>query len=170
MAGPVQFKLTNMLGRVKLFFGIEGLKLDLELPSEFHIKDKVIAGVLRLHSKSPQTLKSVEIKLIETYQRGRGKEKRTNEYIWGKIEWNEPIFIPAAGEKIIDFRLPVTPQLSGMDEMAGKSIVHRKIAGLASMLKNASSIFHVEVSTRIEGTALNPSEKREIKLIRNRNK
>jgi hypothetical protein len=71
------------------------------------------------------------------------------------------------GEKIIDFRLPITPQLSGMEEMAGKSIVHRKIASLASMLKNASSLFHIEVSTRIEGTALNPSEKKEIKLIRN---
>jgi hypothetical protein len=35
------------------------------------------------------------------------------------------------------------------------------------MLKNASSVFHVEVSTRIEGTALNPSEKMEIKLILN---
>lgn len=156
-----------MLGRVKLFFGIEGIKVDLDIPTEFHIGDKVIAGSLRLHSKSAQTLKALEIKLIETYQRGRGKDKRTNEYIWGKIEWNENLYIPAMGEKIIDFRLPVYPHLSGMDEMAGKSIVHRKIASLASMLKKASSVFHVEVSTRIEGTALNPSEKQEIKLIRN---
>ncbi len=156
-----------MLGRVKLFFGIEGIKVDLDVPAEFHVRDKVIAGSLRLHSKSSQTLKALEIKLIETYQRGRGKDKRTNEYVWGKIEWNENLYIPAMGEKIIDFRLPVYPQLSGMDEMAGKSIVHRKIASLASMLKNANSVFHVEVSTRIEGTALNPSEKKEIKLIRN---
>jgi len=155
-----------MLGRVKLFFGIEGLKVDLEIPPQFHIKDRVISGVLRLHSKSPQTLKSIEIKLIETYHRGRGKEKRTNEYIWGKIEWNENIYIPALGEKIIDFRLPVTPQLSGMDEMANKSIVHRKIVSFASMLKNANSTFHIEVSTRIEGTALNPTEKKEIKLVK----
>ncbi|MDZ4710303.1 MAG: hypothetical protein SH818_18025 [Saprospiraceae bacterium] len=155
-----------MLGRVKLFFGIEGIKVDLDIPVEFRLTDKVIEGVLRLHSKSAQTLKTLEIKLVETYQRGRGKEKRTNEYIWGRIEWNESLYIPALGEKIIDFRLPVTPQLSGMDEMAGKSIVHRKIASLATMLKNASSQFHVEVSTRIEGTALNPTEKKEIKLIR----
>lgn len=155
-----------MLGRVKLFFGIEGLKLDVQTPAEFHIQDKVIEGAIRLHSKSPQTIQSVEIKLVETYQRGRGKDKRTNDYLWGKIVWKEQIHIPAYGEKIIDFRLPVTPQLSGMDEMAGRSLVHSKIASLASLIKNASSAFYIEVSAHIEGTALNPTEKKVISLVK----
>lgn len=154
-----------MLGKVKLFFGIEGLKVDLDIPEHFSIQDQILKGSLRLHSKSAQTLKTLEIKLTETYQRGRGKDKRTNEYNWGQIEWKENIYIPAGSEKIIDFRLPLTPHLSRMEELAGKSIVHRKIASFASLLKNAQSVFHVEVTTRIEGTALNPSEKKEIKLL-----
>lgn len=154
-----------MLGKVKLFFGIEGLKVDLEVPLAFKANDKVIQGILKLYSKSPQTINSIEIKLVETYHRGRGHEKRTNDYIWGRIALNEPLEIPANGEKIIDFRLPVEPQLSSIEKMAGKSAVHNKIAGFARLLKNAKSVFHIEVSTKVEGTALNPGIKKEIKLI-----
>ena len=159
-----------MLGKVKLFFGIEGLKVYLEIPESFSIRDKVIKGVVKLHSKSDQTLKKLDIKLIETYQRGRRTDKRTNDYICGKIELNESILIPANGEKVIDFNLPYQLQFSSIEKLGQKSIVHQRITDLAKWVNNAKSDFHVEVSAQVEGTALNPSLRKPIILSMEKSK
>lgn len=157
-----------MLGKVKLFFGIEGLKVDLEIPDSFTPGDASIKGHLRLYSKSYQRLKRLEVKLIETYQRGRSQDKRVNDYILGKIEMNESLDIPAGGEKIIDFNIPFQVQYSSIEKLGQKSILHKQVSRLARWANNASSEYFIEVSTQVEGTALNPSLKKQISLINER--
>ncbi len=154
-----------MLNKVKLFFGIEGLKVELDIPESFSIHEDVIVGVIRLHTKTQQTLRQLNLKLIETYQRGRGKDKRTNDYTWGSIELNDRLNIEAASEKIIDFRLPIKVQHSTIERLGQKSKVHQQISKLAKWVNNARSEFFIELSTQVDGTALNPSLKKPIALV-----
>ncbi|MEP7320739.1 MAG: sporulation protein [Saprospiraceae bacterium] len=155
-----------MFGKVKLFFGIEGLKVDLEIQETFTLNDSSIIGSVRLHSKTAQRLKKLQIVLKETYQRGRSSEKRTNDYILGSIELNEDVLISANGEKIIDFNLPFKFQHSSIEKLGQKSSVHHQISRMAKWINNAKSEFAVEVATQVEGTALNPSVRKEIKLMK----
>ena len=55
-----------MLGKVKLYFGIEGLKMDLEIPEAFSLQDQSIPGTIRLHSKSAQ---AVSYTHLDVYKR-----------------------------------------------------------------------------------------------------
>lgn len=153
-----------MLGKVKLYFGIEGLKIDVEVSDSFSIYEKVIEGVVKLHSKSAQEINSLRITLLESYQRGRGKDQRTNDYEWGKITLNENISIPANGQKILDFRLPINPQLSKIDELGAKSTILKKFTNLLKLTKNAKSEFNIIVKADVAGTALNPEIKKRINL------
>ena len=153
-----------MLGKVKLYFGIEGLKMDLEIPEAFSLQDQSIPGTIRLHSKSAQVINSLTVYLVESYQRGRGKDQRTNDYEWGKITLNENMSIPANGLKIIYFRLPFTAQLSKIDALGAKSVVLKKFTNLMKLSKNAKSEFNLVVKADVAGTALNPEVKKKINL------
>lgn len=153
-----------MLGKVKLYFGIEGLKMDLEIPDSFSLHEQSIHGSIRLHSKSAQVINSLTVILIESYQRGRGKDLRTNDYEWGKISLKENISIPSNGQKIIDFRLPFNAQLSKIDALGAKSVVLKKFTNLMKLSKNAKSEFNIIVKADVEGTALNPEVKKKIGL------
>lgn len=154
-----------MLGKVKLYFGIEGLKIDLSIPESFTLKDNVIEGILTLHSKSPQIIKKLTVSLIETYHRGRGTDKRTNDYEWGKIVMNEKLSIGANEKKTIDFKLSFKPHLSRIDELAHKNSILKKITDLAKITKNAKSDFNIIVKADVEGTALNPEIKKGIRFV-----
>ncbi|MEO5582447.1 MAG: sporulation protein [Saprospiraceae bacterium] len=155
-----------MIGKVKLFFGIEGLKVDLEIQETFTVNDSSIGGSVRLHSKTAQRLKKLQILLKETYQRGRKADKRVNDYILGSIELNEDVLISANGEKIIDFNLPFKFQHSSMEKLGQKSMIHHQISKMAKWINNTKSEFAVEVATQVDGTALNPSARKEIQLIK----
>jgi sporulation-control protein spo0M len=155
-----------MLGKVKLFFGIEGLKVDLEIPETFSPSDTSVRGYVRLYSKSDQRMIKLEVKLIETYQRGRRHDKRINDYILGNIQLNDSIDIPAGGEKIIDFNIPFQLQYSTIEKLGQKSILHKQVSNLARWANNAKSEYFIEASTQVEGTALNPSVKKQIFLIK----
>ena len=56
-----------MIGRVKKWLGIEGVKIELILPEEISGKDGVIEGKLRFHTMNTQKVKSIRLTLTEKY-------------------------------------------------------------------------------------------------------
>ena len=72
--------------------------------------------------------------------------------------------IPSNGQKIIDFRLPFTAQLSKIDALGAKSVVLKKFTNLMKLSKNAKSEFNLVVKADVAGTALNPEVKKKINL------
>ncbi|MBV6652786.1 MAG: sporulation protein, partial [Mameliella sp.] len=82
----VQQIFAIMIGRVKKWLGIEGVKLELLLPEELEGKSSVLEGRVRLESLNPQVVRSIRIILIERYSRGRGAEKLVDEYELGRVE------------------------------------------------------------------------------------
>jgi hypothetical protein len=153
-----------MLGKVKLYLGIEGLKMDLQLPSSFDRKATTIHGSLILTSKSAQKIKKIKIQLIETYERGRGASKRINDYIRGTIEWNETIHLESNKESIIDFQLPITLDFSSIEKIGHRFRVLKKMAELAQWTQQVKSSYQILAEALVEGTALNPSIKKSISL------
>ena len=84
-----------MLGKVKQWLGIEGVKLELIIPDEYPRGATLIKGTIRLQSMQPQTVTRIKVVLIERYTRGKGAEKRIDEYELGAYVSDQLVEVPA---------------------------------------------------------------------------
>src|SRR5690606_29620193 len=132
-----------MIGRVKKWLGIEGVKLELELPEEVKASGGVGKGTLRVQSMNAQTVTGAEIVLIEKYSRGRGKEKLIDEYELGKVRLDLQFEVPPEEILEVDFSLPFEMIQSEMDEFGSRNFIFRGIAGAAKSLRAARSEFRI---------------------------
>jgi hypothetical protein len=154
-----------MFGKVKRWLGIEGVKVELILPEEVKGKAGLIEGRLRFESMHTQRVKSIKLTLTEKYIRGRFKNKLTDQYKIAEISQVESFEVPAHEPVEIDFELPFSLVKSDMDELADKNFVFRKIVGAAKMMKNVKSEYTLEAEAEVEGTALNPFDKKEVNIV-----
>ena len=94
-----------MIGTVKKWLGIEGVKLELILDEDAAIQPGMVSGLIRFTSMHSQVVTKVKVVLIEKYSRGRGKEKRVDEYELGNLELQEDISVIAGEEVDVEFTL-----------------------------------------------------------------
>ena len=153
-----------MIGRVKKFLGIEGVKLEAIVPEEVSQKEGRVEGVLRFQSMHDQVVTRIRIVLIERFSRGRGKEKLVDEYQLGAVELEETFEVPAGEVIERTFSLPFDMLKSEVDAFADKNLVFGGLAKLARLARNAKSEYRVEVEARVQGTALNPFDKKIIRI------
>ncbi len=153
-----------MFGRIKNYFGIEGVKVELVLPPEVKERSGKIEGSLRFTSMNTQTVTQLRVKLIERYFRGRGKEKLVDEYKLGEIYMDNSFEVPSDQPIEIDFALPFEMVHSDFDQMERKNVLSGGLAKLAKYAYKVKSVYRVEVEAKVKGTALNPFDKKEIKI------
>ena len=84
-----------MLNKVKNWFGIEGVKMDILLPDDIRSVDGLFSGILVFNSITTQEIVNVNIKMVERYGRGRGSERLVNEYVLGELFIDKSIIIEA---------------------------------------------------------------------------
>lgn len=153
-----------MLGRVKKWLGIEGVKVEVIIPEEISRHDRVVRGSLRFGSMNPQTVASVNIKLIETYRRGRRKSKLTDEYLLAEKDMHVMIDVPADEFVELEFELPFDLVKSPMDEFQEKNFILGGLISAAKKIKGVDSEYRVEVEADVVGTALNPFDRKSFQL------
>jgi hypothetical protein len=154
-----------MFGKVKRWLGIEGVKVELILPDQVSSRSGVVEGTVRFYSMNTQMVKHLKLTLTEKYTRGRFKNKLADLYKIAEVELNDHIEVPADVPIDVDFRLPFTLVKSDMDELADKNLVLKKMVNTAKFLKNVKSEYMLEAEAEIEGTALNPFDKKEVNII-----
>ena len=153
-----------MFGKVKKFLGIEGVKVEMEIPEEVERASGRIPGTLTFKSMNPQVVESVTIVLVERYNRGRKKEKLTDEYELGRIEIKLDIEVNPERPSKTYFELPYDLLISEMDELENKNFLYRGLVKSAKWLRNVKSEYRVEAEARIKGTLLSPFDKKPIIL------
>ncbi len=153
-----------MLDKVKQWFGIEGVKVELIIPEAVNLNSGIIKGQLQFSSLNAQTVQNINLKLIEIYTRGRRKNKMTNEYEIGQVTIFESFQVPAELPILVDFELPFELLKSEIDEMADKNFLLGGVAKLAKISRGVNSEFRVEVEANVKGTRLNPFDKKMILL------
>jgi hypothetical protein len=145
-----------MLNKVKNWFGIEGVKMDILLPDEIKSSDGLFSGFLVFNSLTEQEVLSVHIKMIERYGRGRGSERLVDEYTLGELHIEKSIFVSPNVETELSFAFSFKYVLSPMDEFAKKNILFKGLAGLAKKANMVNAEFRIEAEAKVKGTALNP--------------
>jgi len=154
-----------MFGKVKKWLGIEGAKLEILVPEEVYQSAGSITGKIRFFSMTEQKVKSVKVVLIERYSRGRRKNKLTDEYQLGEISLDSSFTIPAQEMVEIDFSLPFKIVQSEMDEIQNKNILASGLVKAAKWVSGVNSTFRIEAEAKVEGVALNPFDKKEVKIV-----
>ena len=153
-----------MIGKFKRWLGIEGVKVELELPEEVSPEEGLIEGRVHLFSQHAQTVEYIRIVLIERYSRGRGQEKLIDEYELGELTLDRRVEVPAEGMVSLDFRLPFTAVKSDVEEWGDQNLFFKGLSRVAARLRNAKSEYRVEAQAKVSGTALDPFDKKLIRI------
>lgn len=153
-----------MLGRVKNWLGIEGVKLELVLDERPLAFPNRLEGQIRLKSIRPQTVLSVTIVLIERYSRGRGEDRLVDEYQLGSIQLTDIIEV-APGEVVErPFSLPFERIQSDVDTFGGRNLLFNGMARLARWSRKVESEYRLEAEAEVKGVALNPFDRKSVKI------
>ena len=86
-------------------------------------------------------------------------------YKLAEIELTEEIIVPAEETLELDFELPFTLVKSDMDHFGDKNFVLQNVVNAAKFIKNVKSEYTIEAEADIEGTALNPFDKKEVNIV-----
>lgn len=153
-----------MIGRVKKWLGIEGVKLELILEEEAAAQPGMVSGLIRFTSMHSQIVTKVKVVLIEKYSRGRGKEKLVDEYELGAIELHEEVEVPAGEEVDVEFTLSYKLVRSEMDELEKRNFLLSPFVKVAKKISAVKSDYRLEAEAKVKGTALNPFDRKDITI------
>ncbi|MEO7176279.1 MAG: hypothetical protein ABIV51_10285 [Saprospiraceae bacterium] len=153
-----------MIGKFKRWLGIEGVRAELVLPDTISANSDALKGEAYFYSLHTQEVQYFTIRVIEKYTRGRRKGKLINEYPLGEMRFDEPFTVPKEIPVKREFEIPITILRSEMDDFGSKNVVFKGFVKAAKFLKNAHSEYRVELEAFVEGTRLNPVDKKVIKI------
>jgi sporulation-control protein spo0M len=153
-----------MLGKVKSWLGIEGVKVNVLIPDTIRESDGKIIGKILLQTMHAQTVATLTITLIERYSRGLGKNRLTDEYELAQISLRPNITVQPDQAVELDFELPFSLVKSDIESFGSKNILFKGVAKLALLSRKATSTYRVEAQATVIGTALPPFDRKEIQI------
>jgi len=153
-----------MFGPFKNFFGLDTVKLRLNVLEVYPREVTTINGEVELRSSSAQVVTAIDIRLLEVYTRGRGDDKRIDEYELGRWTHETRVAVGSAAPTSIFFAMPFEFVKSNMDEMGDKNFLLRGIAGLAKSFKGVHSDYYLVAEATVENGKLKPFVKNKIQF------
>jgi hypothetical protein len=153
-----------MIGKVKKWLGIEGVKMELLFDEDATTQKGVVSGLIRFTSMNAQVVSRIKVVLIERYSRGRGKEKLVDEYELGALQLEEDIEVPAGEFVEVEFNLKYKLVRSEMDELEKSNFFMSPLVKVAKRISAVKSEYRVEAEAKVKGTALNPFDRKEVSI------
>ncbi len=150
---------------VKNKLGIGGVSVSLQVPGQVAKDSAVIEGKIILTTKSEQEIVSYKVKMVEEYTTGRGDEKKTKEYELGIVTAACGFTLKPGETKELTFTLPFSLLKSGNDELKEKGGALGALGKLGSFADNEKSKYFVDADVDVKSAALDPSDKKEIKIV-----
>jgi hypothetical protein len=154
-----------MFGSIKKKLGIEGVKIELIVPPTVKAQHNNLQGSVKIVALSDNhIIRKINITLIEKYTRGRGSDRLINEYTLGEISLSENLSISKNDILEIPFSLPFFTANSEMDKLGQKNILTKGIVSALKKISGVYSTYSVVAEAIVEGTKLNPLDKKPILL------
>lgn len=150
---------------IKNKLGIGGVSVELKVPGQITKDSGIVDGVIILTTKSEQEIVSIAVKLSEDFTTGRGDEKSTKTFELGSLKLQDSFVIKPGETKEIAFSLPFSILKSNNDELKEKGGALGTIGKLGSFANNEKSAYFVEADVDVKSAALDPSDKKEVKLV-----
>lgn len=150
---------------IKNKLGIGGVKVALNIPGQVSKAAGMIEGKVTLTTKSAQEVTGLTVKLIEEWSTGRGDDKTKKEFELGKVTVPSSFTISPGDTKDIAFSLPFTLVKSNNEELKEKGGVMGTLGKMGSFANNEKSSYFVVADADVKAAALDPLDKKEIRLV-----
>lgn len=150
---------------IKNKLGIGGVNVSLTIPAQAEKTAGTIEGKITLTTKSEQLVSGIEVKMIEEYTTGRGDDKTTKELTLGELKLSEEFTIKPGETKEIAFTLPFSIIKSNNDELKEKGGALGALGKVGAFADNEKSEYFIEADVDVKSAALDPSDKKQIKLV-----
>lgn len=155
----------GFFGKVKQFLGIGGVKVELTVPAEIEKAAGNFDGSVTLTTKGELHVLEVTVKLVEEWTTGRGDEKTTKEFELGATTIASAFDIRPGEVKSFPFNLTFELLKSKNEELADQGGALGKLGKVAMFASGEKSVFKVKAEADVKGTALDPGDSKDVKLI-----
>ncbi len=150
---------------VKNKLGIGGVSVSLQIPGQAAKAENNLSGTITLTTKSDQEVKMITVTMIEEFTTGSGNEKKYKEFELGMVKIPGEFVIKPGDLKEITFQLSYSVVKSNADHLKDKGGVLGALGSLSAMASNEKSVYYVKAVADVKAAALDPSDKKEIRLI-----
>lgn len=150
---------------IKNKLGIGGVKVNLQVPGQVAKSAGVVEGKVVLTSKSDQEVVTITVKMIEEFTTGRGDDKKTKEYTLGETKISQGFAIKSGETKEVTFSLPFSILKSNNDELIEKGGALGALGKVSAFASNEKSEYFVIAEADVKSAALDPDDKKAIKLV-----
>jgi len=145
--------------------GIGGVKVELQVPGQVAKNAAVVDGKVILTTKSEQEIVSLEVTFLEEFTTGRGDDKEEKEFELGKVTIPVNFSIAPGETKEIPFSLPFTMINTNADDLKEMGGALGTLGKLGKYANNEKSSYFVDADVDVKSAALDPSDKKQIKLV-----
>lgn len=153
----------GLIDKFKQWFGIGGVKIQLDVPAQYDRTGGEAKGKVQVTSKSNQSITKLEVKVVEEWSHGRGAERTTKSIDLGVVSL--PGFDIQAGEsKTLEFNIPFSYTKSSNENMAEQGGAMGVLGKVAKFADGEKSEFFVKASADVKGTVLAPSDSKPVKM------
>lgn len=155
----------SLIKKIKLFFGIGTVSVKLSVPPTFKSSENLVSGSVTITGKSDQRIKSIEIKLEETWTTGTGDNKTSKEFTLGKLKIDQGFDIREGEIVTKTFDLPFQFLRSGNDRMKEQGGVLGGLGKVGAFLDGEKSEYTILATVDVEGAKLDPNDIAKIKKV-----
>lgn len=152
-----------MFGKIKKILGIEGVKIELDIPESVKEKSGKIEGKVTLTSLRDSKVSAIKITVFEKYTRGRRKGKLIDEYQIGQTIMVDEIVLAKNDILQIPFSVDFELRKSQMD-VAEDNLLLFGLVKLAKLAKGVKSSYRVQAEAIEEGAKLHPLDNVTIRI------
>lgn len=150
---------------IKNKLGIGGVSIDFTVPSQVDRASQKVKGVITLTTKSEQEIVKMEAVLEEEWKTGVGDSKTEKKFELGKWSDFTPFTIRPGEVKTFEFEIDFEEIKSASDQMASKTGALGALGKGVKFLNQEKSRYFVVVNVDVKSAVLDPSERKEVKLI-----
>ncbi|MEL6810286.1 MAG: sporulation protein [Bacteroidota bacterium] len=145
--------------------GIGGVKVELKVPGQISKDNGIVEGTVVLTTKSEQEVIDITVQLLEEFTTGRGDDKEEKEFELGEVKIPAGFSIAPGETKEVPFSLPFTLVKSNADDLKEMGGALGTLGKLGKFANNEKSSYFVDAEADVKSAALDPSDKKEVKLV-----
>lgn len=150
----------GFMDTVKGWFNIGGVKVKLDVGPTVSRTGTELPGKVTLTSKGEKHVLKLTYKLVEEITTGRGDDEETKEVVLGQSMLSEEFDMTTGETKTLDFNINYAIQ----ERLADKKGALGAVGKLGAFASAQKIKYYVVAECDVKGTALDPSDKKEIKV------
>lgn len=155
----------GLFGAIKNKLGIGSVSIDFTVPAQVEKASKQVNGNIKLTTKSEQEIVKMEAILEEEFSTGIGDDKKSKTFELGKWTNFDSFTIKPGEVKDFNFTINFEELKSDMDKLSEKGGIMGGLGKGLKFMNQEKSKFTVIVNVDVKSAVLDPTEKKEIKLI-----